>query len=251
MFKIWIINYLAWFSWNVEWEYLFSDSNSNDTSWNWYNGTDTDISYVTGIVSDKAMSLNGTTSHSEIQWLVDWNVDPSIKYNIVKDFSVWCWIKVDKITWIQSILQVHSYIPSTTTWRGFVFRLNNDELSAVIVAWGNDNSLLTTNAMNLAVWTEYFVCFTRSWATATFYMGTKWWDDLQTFAYTNTNKTLDNSNIDWTEPTPAANASTISIWIEWINAWDFNHFDWLIDDLRVSNTGWSLSEVEELYAPWK
>lgn len=233
-----------------QWEYLFDSSNSDDTSWNAYNWTDTAITYNTGIVWAKMATLNWTTSQIEIEWAVLMTNAPTIIYGITRDFSISTWFNLDNITTSPEILQVHRAARSSTQWRGLDLQVLTDEFRVILYDSGNLRSQLKTTNANLSAWVDYFVAFTRSWATFKFYLWTKWSDNLTELTTTNTDTTLNTNNIGWSDSDSTWQVSKILIWAQYSDSWTTNYFPWDIDDMRISNTGWTLSEVETLYAPW-
>lgn len=212
------------------WEYLGSwssttralyklNGNANDSSWNWNNGTATNITWVWWISWNGAASFNGSSSYITL---------PSTAINNITSWTISVWVKrntigtqhsfIDKLqVWVSNQIQF-MYEGIWWVWDNKVrFRINDQTLASADVITD------TTNWINW-VWTRengVGIKLYKNWI-------------------------LNSSNA--TSTSLPNNGATIYIWhvdTTWV------YMNWLMDEVIAESRVWTANDVSKYYTATK
>jgi len=193
------------------------DWNWDDTSWNWNNGTATDVTWISadrGYVKE-CWSFNGSSSKVDVpDNLLDWTI-----------FSV-------------SVIISDKWNSSDTDWKIIDFRNSWKDNYFVFFHQNADGTIQlavdfwTSNQVkiwNVNEWYKHY-WFTRNWDTLKIY---KEWILINTLSV-------------WT------NSFTGASWMIWQESddWAARHFNWDIWLVRIYNSVITPSEINSLYIEW-
>jgi len=196
--------------------YYKMDWNANDSSWNGNNWTATNITWVDWKTGSWAARFTRSSTSKIVMW-----TSSTLKPTTALTFSMW----------IRIINYPASYCSiwwNTLAWkdRWYLFDSHTTGVNFRVGNWTRlmlsaPSSLIPTN-----VWNN--LCWTRDWATVSFYIngGLVATGSKSSITYTSTGFSLWNYYND--------NTSAIM-------------FDWDIDEVIVENRAWTATEVQEYY----
>ena len=192
--------------WKLDWD-------ANDSSWNWNNGTATNVTYVAWKVN-LAGSFNGTSSY----------ITEAYSLRAVNTFTINAWVKTTDIANYRGIYSVAYNWSWTEAW---VFRITNSwtlQFSDQFAVATDSNTVLSTN-------TWYMVTLVRKTNT-TFDFYVNW--------------ALDKSFTQsvWT-PWATWSWTLPLIWVASLSYWQW--WNWLIDEMIIDNTAWNSTQVLDYY----
>lgn len=205
---------------NLVWEWLLN-GNALDTSWNWNNGTATNVTYVWAdrwYVSNVG-SFNGISSQIDtwtklVSWLTNVTVSTWINVNSFSNDGQ-CYIWEYNISWDRALAM------DTVNSSNFRF-----------IVWDSSNNVaVLTTTLGYSTWTWYHLVFTyNNWDI-------KW--------YINWNEVLsDTTTLSWALDTCTEN---FFIWCR--KSWT-EYFDGKIWLVRVYEETLSLDKINNLYQEW-
>lgn len=210
--------YLGAWSWTTKGLYHLN-WDSTDSSGNWYNWTDTDITYVLGKLWSWAASWNWTSARILISsnlWIDWWNSTFNIRIKLNSEISTWEWLFLHQSNNTSKVDFMIKYQYNSWTRR----------IQFVRNRWG-----IATNTYdyNITLWTSnwYNIIWTYDWSNIKLYVD--WAFIWQTACSWNWAVTANNS--------VALLSYNSTTW--WANA--------IIDEVIIENRAWTAEEVRRYY----
>ena len=193
------------------------DWNRLDTSWNWYNGSPSNMLYVktTKWYQAQAWSFNGSSSYITIS--------DNVNLRLTNNFSIFATIYTGAISRNNWIIWKDQWTLDNTKWK-FVLNSSN-KLRFTISAVADIDD--TWPSLELNKW--YNVWIVHTWTSWKFYVN---W---------NLNSDITNANNPWTSTSP------LYIWT-WQNI--TYPYQWYIQDARIYNRVLLQDEIQLLYLEW-
>lgn len=197
------------------WKALYHlDWNANDSSWNWYNWTATNVTWIWGKIWSWSGNFTGWTSVISIWWnIASWFTAITISgwFNVPNN-TWWSWKEKTMISHRWTVDSFACWMNLNATWQLF-FRIN----------WSNDVSISWLFNAN----TRYnYLCTWVSWWKMKIYLN---WKMVAQSAW----------NVTYTIPN-----WTAYMWRQW--DWWFNAPEKL-DEIIIDNKAWTETEIKKYY----
>ena len=214
------------------WEYLGAGSgvtkglyhlngNANDSSWNWNNGTATNVSWVAGrLWSQCASFVWGANPTSHIDYGDILNLTTGLTFSL--------WFNANSASGVQII--GGKWFNGSVAFQPYIFYVNGTSLVGRITTWGGTALTDITATSAVASWVWSHAVLTYDWSNMYLYVN---WSQRATSAKTWNLNT-------WTRFVLGCQYN-ISTWTYW------DWFAWRIDECIVENRAWTASEIRKQY----